>query len=71
MADSMAPAGQSSPRIRIAKAFISWVVGAACFGGVFLVLHGWTEGAAFFLGALFLGLVAFIVHVFYIRATHA
>jgi hypothetical protein len=69
MAELMASRSQGSQRTRIAVAFISWVVGAACAGGVFLLFHGWSEGAAYFLGALSVGVVAFIGHVFYIRAS--
>jgi hypothetical protein len=65
----MVPHSRSTPRVRLAAAFISWVVGAACVGGVFLLFHGWNEGKGYFLGALFVGVVAFIANAIYIRAT--
>jgi hypothetical protein len=69
MAEPIAPRSQSSPRVKVAAAFISWVVGAACIGGVFLLLHGWNDGKGYFAGAVFVGVLAFIANAVYIRAT--
>jgi hypothetical protein len=58
-----------SPRIRIAAAFIYWVLGSAGFAAPFLFFHGWNEGKAFLLGGLGVGVIAFIANVIYIRVT--
>ena len=71
MAGSMTSRSRSSPKIRIAAAFISWVVGAACLGGVFVLFHGWSEGKGYLVGTLCLGVLAFIAHAIYIRAADA
>ena len=63
MAGPMEPRTKRSPRIRIAAVFIEWVVGAAALGGVFAFFHGWSDGgASMFLGALFVGILAFMAH---------
>jgi hypothetical protein len=56
--------------VKVAAAFISWVVGAACIGGVFLLFHGWNDGKGYFAGSVLVGVLAFIANVVYIRATN-
>ena len=63
MAGSMGQRTSKSPKVRIAAAFIEWVLGAAAIGVVFIFVYGWSEGGApMFFGALFVGVLLFLAH---------
>ena len=57
------------PRTRIVAAFISCVLGPVGFATPVVVFHGWNEGKAFLVGALIVGVIAFIASVIYILVT--
>jgi hypothetical protein len=62
---------KKSARVRIAAAFIEWVVAAVAIGGVFPLIYGWSEGAAMLFGALFVGVLGFLAHLAVIRRGEA